>query len=80
LTDSRSWSVIAKFTASFDAVFAAPASQCCVVHLVRRRPTPERWVSIIRRECLDRMLIVGERQLQVAAQSAAAGHTIHGSG
>jgi hypothetical protein len=37
-------------------------------------------VSIIRRECLDRMLIVGERQLQVAAQSAAAGHTIHGSG
>jgi putative transposase len=54
-----------KFIASFDAVFADAG--------IKALPSPprapkgnafaERWVSTIRRECLDRMLIFNERQL-----------------
>jgi putative transposase len=54
-----------KFTASFDAVFADAG-----VGVLRSPPRAlkgnayaERWVSTIRRECLDRMLIFSERQL-----------------
>jgi putative transposase len=54
-----------KFTASFDAVFADAG-----IAVVRSPPPApkanayaERWVSTIRRECLDRMLIFHERQL-----------------
>ena len=55
-----------KFTVSFDAVFAAPG-----ISALRSPPRApkanayaERWVSTIRRECLDRILIFGERQLR----------------
>ena len=55
-----------KFTASFDAVFAA--SGISALRSPPRAPKAnayaERWVSTIRRECLDRMLIFGERQLR----------------
>ena len=54
-----------KFTAAFDAVFAAEG--------IRVLPTPvrapqanayaERWVGTVRREVLDRTLILGRRQL-----------------
>jgi transposase InsO family protein len=51
--------------ASFDAVFTDVG-----IALLRSPPGApkgnayaERWVSTIRRECLDRMLIFGERQL-----------------
>ncbi len=54
-----------KFTASFDAVFTAIAIE--VLRSPPRAPKAnayaERWVSTIRRECLDRMLIFSERQL-----------------
>jgi putative transposase len=55
----------AKFTGSFDAVFADAG--IAVLPSPPRAPKgnayAERWVSTIRRECLDRMLIFTERQL-----------------
>ena len=54
-----------KFTASFDAVFADVG--IAVLRSPPRAPKAnayaERWVGTIRHECLDRMLIFGERQL-----------------
>jgi putative transposase len=55
-----------KFTASFDVVFADAGIE--VLRSPPRAPKgnayAERWVSTIRRECLDRMLIFSERQLR----------------
>jgi putative transposase len=54
-----------KFTAGCDAVFADVGIE--VLRSPPRAPKAnayaERWVSTIRRECLDRMLIFSERQL-----------------
>ncbi len=54
-----------KFIASVDAVFADASIK--VLRSPPRAPKAnayaERWVSTIRRECLDRMLIFNERQL-----------------
>ncbi len=54
-----------KFIASFDAVFADAGIE--VLRSPPRAPQgnayAERWVSTIRRECTDRMLIFNERQL-----------------
>jgi transposase InsO family protein len=56
----------AKFTAAFDAVFVAEAIE--VLRTLVRAPQAnayaERWVGTVRRELLDRMLVVGGRQLQ----------------
>jgi putative transposase len=55
-----------KFTATFDAVFAGASIE--VLRSPPRAPKAnayaERWVSTIRRECLDRKLIFSERQLR----------------
>jgi putative transposase len=54
-----------KFTAAFDAVFAAEGIEvlCTPVQAPRANAYAERWVGTFRREVLDRMLIFGGRHL-----------------
>jgi hypothetical protein len=52
----------AKFTAAFDTVFAAEG--ITVLRAPRANAYAERWVGTVRREVLDRMLIMGCRQLR----------------
>jgi putative transposase len=56
----------AKFTAAFDAVFAAAGIE--VVRIPPRGPkanaSAERWVRTARTECLDSMLIWNQRHLE----------------
>jgi putative transposase len=68
-----------KFAAAVDAVFASER--------IRVLPTPmrapranavaERWVGTVRREPLDRMLIMGRRHLEVALASYVAHYNEH---
>ena len=55
-----------KFTAAFDAIFAAEGLEVLTtpVRAPRANAYAERWIGTIRREVLDRMLIFGCRQLQ----------------
>jgi transposase InsO family protein len=67
-----------KFTMAFDTVFTAAG-----IDVLRTPPQApranayaERWVGTVRRECTDRMLIVGERHLS----SVLTGYTTHYNG
>jgi putative transposase len=57
----------AKFTAAFDAVLAAAGIRIIKtpVRAPRANAIAERWISSARRECLDRMLVTGERHLRL---------------
>jgi hypothetical protein len=55
-----------KFTASFDAVFAAEGTRIIKSPVLAPRANAicERVIGTLRRECLDRMLILGRRHLE----------------
>ena len=57
----------AKFTVAFDAVFALVGVRIvkAPVRAPRANAIAERWIASARRECLDRMLITGERHLRL---------------
>ncbi len=56
-----------KFTAAFDTVFTAIGVRIIKtpVQAPRANAIAERWIASARRECLDRMLITGERHLRL---------------
>jgi putative transposase len=69
----------AKFTAAFDAVFAAEGIRVLGTP-VRAPPAnayAERWVGTVRRELLDRMLIFGRRQLVLVLAEYADHYNVH---
>jgi hypothetical protein len=55
-----------KFTRSFDNVFRAEATRIIrtPVRAPRANAYAERWVGTVRRECLDRMLVLNRRHLE----------------
>ena len=65
----------AKFTDSFDAIFACDGIRILrtPVRAPRANAVAERWVGTVRRELGDRLLIVGRRQLETVL----AGYVAH---
>jgi transposase InsO family protein len=55
-----------KFTRAFDEVFRCEGIRVikAPVRAPKARAHAERWVGSVRRECLDRLLILGRRHLQ----------------
>jgi transposase InsO family protein len=55
-----------KFTRDFDEVFRSEGIRVikAPVRAPKARAHAERWVGSVRRECLDRLLILGRRHLQ----------------
>ena len=68
-----------QFTAGFDAVFAAEAIEVLTtpVRAPRANAYAERWVGTARREMLDRMLILGCRQLRSVLTEYADHYNLH---
>jgi transposase InsO family protein len=69
----------AKFTAAFDAVLTAIGARILKtpVQAPRANAIAERWIASCRRECLDRMLITGERHLRLVLSEYIDHHNQH---
>ena len=69
----------AKFTAAFDAVFTAAGVRILKtpIRAPRANAIAERWIASARRECLDRMLITGERHLRLALGEYTGHYSVH---
>jgi putative transposase len=69
----------AKFTDTFDAIFASEGIR--ILRTPMRAPRAnafaERWVATVRRELLDRMLLLGRRHLQIALLGNVAPYNQH---
>jgi transposase InsO family protein len=54
-----------KFTGAFDAIFTSIGGRIIntPVQVPKANAIAERWVGTVRRECTDRLLILGERHL-----------------
>jgi putative transposase len=68
-----------KFTAAFDAVFTAAGVRIIKtpIRAPRANAIAERWISSARRECLDRMLITGERHLRLVLSEYVEHYNVH---
>ena len=53
----------AKFSRAFDAIFQGEGMEVIRTPIRAPNANVERWVGSVRRECLDRLLIFGRRQL-----------------
>jgi putative transposase len=69
----------AKFTAAFDAVLTAVGLRIIKtpVRAPRANAIAERWISSARHECLDRMLITGERHLRLVLSEYVDHYNVH---
>src|SRR5918993_3442101 len=69
----------AKFTDTFDAIFASESIR--ILRTPMRAPRAnafaERWVGTVRRELLDRMLIMGRRHLETVLSEYVAHYNQH---
>jgi transposase InsO family protein len=68
-----------KLTAAFDAVFAG--ADILIIRTPVRAPRAnaiaERWIGTLRRECLDHLLITGQRHIAVVLQEYLAHPNTH---
>jgi putative transposase len=68
-----------KFTAAFDEVFRSEGITVIRAPIAapRAKAHAERWVGSVRRECLDRILIVSRRHLERVLRAYVAHHNLH---
>jgi transposase InsO family protein len=69
----------AKFTAAFDAVFAGADIRIIrtPVRAPRANAIAERWIGTLRRECLDQLLIAGQRHLAAVLREFVEHYNMH---
>jgi putative transposase len=68
-----------KFTRDFDEVFRSEGIRVikAPVRAPKARAHAERWVGTVRRECLDRLLILGRRHLEHVVREYALHYNTH---
>jgi putative transposase len=68
-----------KFTAAFDEVFRSEGLKLIKTPIAapRAKAHAERWVGSVRRECLDRILIVSRKQLETVLREYVAYYNTH---